>query len=94
MSQLQSIGSHKTTISTDDEFTRVVYHSTAVVKFNHQKVILNSGGWLTATTKARMNQTSNQFNLGFTVYQKDFEWFVVLPNGETVDFYDGIEFNR
>ena len=38
--------------------------------------MLNTGGWPTVTTKARMNQTANQYDLGFTVYQKDFNWFV------------------
>jgi hypothetical protein len=40
----------------------------------------------TATTKLRMNQASNQFNLGFSVYQKDYRWYVVIPQGETVEF--------
>jgi hypothetical protein len=79
MSQTTRIGSHKTSVFTDtDGFTKVIYHSTPVVKFNHAKIILNHGGYKTITTKLRMNQTSNQFNLGFRVYQKDFDWFVQL----------------
>jgi hypothetical protein len=37
-----------------------------------------------------MNQASRQFGLGFEVYQKAHEWFIVTPEGETVPFYDGI----
>tara|TARA_R100001530_G_C4220523_1_gene129808 strand:- start:43 stop:426 length:384 start_codon:yes stop_codon:yes gene_type:complete len=93
MSQLQTIGSHKTTVATDDGFTRVTYHQTAVVKFNHNEIILNSGGWETVTTKSRMNQTSNQFDLGFRVYQKDYEWFVECC-GKIYDFFDGMRIDR
>jgi len=41
-----------------------------------------------------MNQTSNQFDLDFGVYQKDYEWFVDTPKGETLDFFDGIIIDR
>lgn len=59
MSGQDKIGSHKTKVFTDDEgYTNVVYHETAVVKFNAEKIILNSGGWRTNTTKLRMNQAS------------------------------------
>ena len=94
MAQLLRVGSHKTTIHVDsDGFTNVVYHSTAVVRFNTAVIILDSGGWRTLTTKTRMNQASNQFNLGYYVFQKDFEWFVKYQD-ETHRFYDGIELNR
>lgn len=77
MSQLQRIGTRSTTVHTnEDGMTQVVYHSTAVVSFNDKVIILNTGGWDTLTTKTRMNQASNQFRLGYNVYQKDFEWFV------------------
>ena len=89
MSQLNTIGSHKTTVATDDGFTRVTYHQTSVVKFNYNEIILNSGGWETVTTKSRMNQTSNQFDLGFKVYQKDFEWFVRW-DGKDIPFEDNM----
>ena len=29
-----------------------------------------------ATTKKKMNQASNQFNLGYEVFQKDWYWFI------------------
>ena len=93
MAQTQTIGTHKTTVSTDNGVTSVVYHSTPVVKFNHLEIILDSGGWETNTTKNRMNQASNQFNLGYRVYQKDFEWFVEYY-GQTIEFQDGMVLDR
>ena len=64
-----------------------------LVKFNHEKIILNSNGWATATTKSRMNQTSNQFDLGYQVFQKDYAWYVDF-NGKSHDFFDGITLDR
>lgn len=95
MGQTQTVGSHKTTIGTDrDERTYVQYHATRVVAWDAETVTLNSGGYETVTTKLRMNQASNQFRLGFQVFQKDYYWFVDLPNGDTVEFFDGITFKR
>jgi hypothetical protein len=34
----------------------------------------------TVTTKRRMNQVSNQFDLGYTVYQKDHKWYCDYKN--------------
>lgn len=71
----------------------VQYHSTIVVKWNDEKIVLNSGGWRTNTTKARMNQASNEFRLGYQVYQKDYEWFVAY-NGEVLKFEDNMVIDR
>ena len=76
------IGTHKTTVTTDNGTTEIVYHSTKVVKFNNNTITLNTGGWKTNTTKNRMNQTSQQFDLGFNVYQKNWEWYLEY-NGNT-----------
>ncbi len=94
MAQTQTIGSHRTSVSTNMVGdTSVTYHGTAVVIFNSEEISLDSGGWRTSTTKNRMNQASNQFNLGFGVFQKNFEWFVDF-NGETLEFKDGMVLNR
>jgi hypothetical protein len=54
----------------DNLRTQVWYHSTCVVEFDKDVIKLCTGGWRTATTKTRMNQASNQFGLGYSVYQK------------------------
>jgi hypothetical protein len=93
MSKMNHIGTHKTSIFKDvDGFTCVQYWSTIVVKFNGSKVTLNSGGHRSLTTKTRINQTAQYYNLGFSVYQKDFEWFVSIGH-KTLEFKDGITFN-
>ena len=77
MALLTRVGTVATTISTNEQgHTQVVYHSTPVVTFSSKFIVLNHGGWMTSTTKNRMNQASHQFNLGYTVYQKAFNWFV------------------
>lgn len=74
--------------------TAVRFYQTNVVEFTPDFVRLDSGGWETVTTKRRMNEVSDLFDLGFGVFQKNFEWFVVLPSGKTVPFVDGITFPR
>ena len=70
-------------------FKYVQYHKTAVVRWNDDEIRLNTGGWYSATTKNRMNQTSNQFALGFRVYQLKHAWYVYY-RGTTIPF-DGRE---
>jgi len=78
----ESIGTHKTTVKTKvhEYFTETVvtYHYTDVVSFSKTNIELNTGGWDTVTTKLRMNQTSIQFDLGYHVFQKNFEWYVKI----------------
>lgn len=75
----------------------MTYHWTdvVVVSYDHgykeRRVKLDSGGWQTATTKNRMNQASNQFDLGFYVFQKNFEWYVKVGE-DTLEFEDNMTF--
>jgi hypothetical protein len=93
MAQQYHIGSHKTTIQTREGVTYVRFWHTDVVAFSDKEIILNSGGWQTPTTKTRMNQTANQFGLGFCVYQRRFAWYVKV--GEKVlPFEDNMKIPR
>jgi 5-hydroxyisourate hydrolase-like protein (transthyretin family) len=67
---------YATTIQNEDGWYKVVYHSTTIVKWNDEQIVLNTGGYFTATTKKKMNQASQQFDLGFSVYQENSHWFV------------------
>jgi len=87
MAQTQKVGKVFTSITKIDGNIVVKYHNTDVVAVNNGKITLKTGGWWTNTTKTRMNQASNQFGLGFHVYQKAGEWFVTY-NGETIPFTD------
>ena len=94
MARQDIVGTHKTVTFTDEDgYAKVVYHNTAVVAFNKKKVILDSGGWKTATTKTRMNQASRQFRLGYSIFQKNYEWWVEYK-GKVAEFQDGIVLYR
>tara|TARA_S200002703_G_scaffold130211_1_gene117451 strand:+ start:240 stop:512 length:273 start_codon:yes stop_codon:yes gene_type:complete len=79
------IGTHKTEVLTENGVTSVKYHDTKVVTFSEDAIMLDTGGWFTPTTKARMNQTSGAFGLGFRVYQKNYDWYADY-NGKTYEF--------
>lgn len=93
MACMTKVGKKATKVFTEDNETIVRYHRTDVVKFNKDYIILNSGGWLTITTKTRMNQASNQYKLGFYVFQKNHEWFVD-HKGNIFNFFDGMYLER
>lgn len=76
MAQQSRVSGRATAIFTDREgFTNVIYHNTAVVRFNADTVILNNGGWKTVTTKTRMNQAARQFKLPYGVSQVKGVWY-------------------
>ena len=90
MANQMQVGKHRTTIKTNADGEIIVqYWSTEVVKFTRDLIVLNTGGYETATTKTRMNQASNQFGLGYTVYQKAYRWFVNYK-GKRIQFNDKI----
>ena len=66
-------------------YTVIQLHDTDIVQFNDDAIILDTGGWDTATTKRRMNQASEVFNLGYHVYQKNKKWYVNYKD-ETIIF--------
>ena len=80
---MPTIGPHMTTIGRDEETNAISvrYHHTNVVQFNGSTVTLDHGGWLTHTTRRRMNQASEQFNLGFRIRQKNYDWFITTKSG-------------
>ena len=95
MSQQTQVGRTATTIHRNGQGqTQVIYHSTPVVSFNDKFVVLQNHGWFTATTKTRMNQASHQFGLGFDVFQKNWDWYVGLPDGTTTEYVEGMSFPR
>ncbi len=89
MGQQTQVRGVATNVRTDNGDTVIRYHETDVVRFNEHDITLNSGGWQTSTTKTRMNQASNQFGLGYQVYQKDYNWFVSFC-GEEIEYNDGL----
>lgn len=99
------IGKHKTKVYDEGGWTCVKYWDTIVVKFNEDQIILNSGGWETLTTKKRINQASNSYNLDFHLWQEKSQWFITLKGkdlfgqgiwdcGDRVLFKDEMILNR
>lgn len=86
MAQQHTIGKTNTTVKTIMGETTVTYYETAVVRFDDTTITLDMGGWNSATTKTRMNQTSHQFDLGYTVYQKRGDWFVDFKGRYSIPF--------
>lgn len=76
MSRQDRLGPTATYVRTEGEWTHVRYHNTDVVSFSPLQIILRTGGWETMTTRARMNQASRQFGLGYTVSQRKGVWYV------------------
>ena len=85
----QELGKVATTARVVDQVLSVVYHNTEVVRVDATSITLNSGGYKTATTKTRMNQAANQFDLGYQVNQERGVWFV-RHRGNVIPF-DGDE---
>jgi hypothetical protein len=65
-------------------------HDTDILTFvnGDSKIILNTGGWRTVTTKDRINKFLPE---GFYLYQEKSKWYLSQPDGETSLYYDGIE---
>jgi len=92
-------GVETTTFSDENGALVGIYRGTAVCrKLADGRVVLNSGGWKTATTKNRMNQFAATYcDNRYGVIQRDGEWFVMLwKNGgwdeeNKIPFYDSIK---
>ena len=64
-------------------------HNIATVDHGTNSVKLSSCGWETPTTKSRLNAILQEVKTGFSIFQKQFEWFL-NGQGRTVDFFDGM----
>ncbi len=86
MTQMREAKGIATHVMATNGMISVKYHSTEVVSVKRDgSIVLDTGGWKTATTKTRMNQASNQFGLGYHVYQENHAWYVRYQ-GQTLPF--------
>ena len=61
-------------------------HNTEVVIHYPDRVVLDSGGWLTVTTKSRMNEF-----IDLRIYQDNYDWFVDgIVSNTSIPFTDGM----
>ena len=91
------ITSNNTVVRIDDECIVVKLYNTDVVRYSplEQTVVLNAGEHRTKTTKERMNEVAQAFNLPFCVYQSGDEWFVNVQKSsqdkpEIIPFENGM----
>lgn len=71
--------------------TVLKYHNTEVVSYGRGVVVLNHGGWKTATTKRRMNQFAERAGLKYRVFQKDFRWYVRLNTIQALEWPSDVQ---
>ena len=96
ISNNQNWASGNTTVIFDSETnTSIVYlHGNKIAEIGEGWIKLMDGGWQSNTTKSRLNAILSAHGIGGErVFQKNFEWFVRLWNGEefvTTEFRSGM----
>jgi len=73
----------------EDGTIAVRLHATDILTFSpNGDITLDSGGWHTVTTKARISEF---MSTGWSLFQKDFAWYLRnYASGQIVDYRDGI----
>ena len=85
----------------DENFSEVRLHGNLIAWYDHTKQTLgiSSCGWETVTTKSRLNALLHECFYGYTIYQRNYQWYVTdnghhgMPVGDHV-FYDGLLFSK
>ena len=78
------------------EESKVFLHGNHIATYDHtsKELYLFDGGWQSNTTKSRLNALCQEFATGFTVFQKNWNWFVSDFQSKVVkDFTNGIAVN-
>ena len=67
-----------TTFDNTIENCFVYLHGNHIATYNYEdkELTLFDGGWQSNTTKSRLNALCYEFATGFTVFQKNWDWFV------------------
>ena len=99
----QNFSNSNTTVKTTSFFNNDVYceeskvflHGNHIATYNHvnKELSLFDGGWQSNTTKSRLNALCYEFATGFSVFQKNWNWFVSDFQNTVIDFTDGITVN-
>jgi hypothetical protein len=93
MASMTKIGKYSTTVRKTDTLLSVVLYNTEVVMADCEKIVLNNGGWKTTTTKTRMNQAANEFNLPYSVHQEKGGWYCTTWNMAKLEKARQVKFN-
>ena len=77
-----------------EEVSIVHLHGNKIAEIGEGFIKLFDGGWQSNTTKSRLNAILSEHGIaGEGVFQKNFEWFIRLWNGEefvTTEFRSGM----
>ena len=69
-----------TTVFTDDAglYSTVYLHGNKIASYSHvdRSLEILDGGWQSNTTKSRLNALLSEFKPAFTVFQKNWQWFI------------------
>ena len=85
-----------TTFDSTIENCFVYLHGNHIATYNYanKELSLFDGGWQSNTTKSRLNALCNELATGFSVFQKNWNWYVSDFQGKVVKYwYDGITVN-
>ena len=80
-------------INENNNKAKVFLHGNLIAEVCNEFVAIFDGGWQTVTTKSRLNALCNELATGFSVFQKNWNWFVSDFQNTVVDFTDGITVN-
>ena len=86
-----SKGNSCTTFSSDLKECFIYLHGNHIATYNYdlKELSLYDGGWQSNTTKSRLNALLFEFATGFSIFQKNWNWYVSDFLGNTKDFVNG-----
>ena len=72
------------------EESKVFLHGNHIATYNHvtKELSLYDGGWQSNTTKSRLNALCYELATGFSVFQKNWDWFISDFSGYAKEFVD------
>ena len=89
-------GSNTSVITENDSAygleSKVYLHGNHIATYNHslKELELHDGGWQSNTTKSRLNALCSELATGFSVFQKNWDWFISDRLGNKKDFISGM----
>jgi hypothetical protein len=76
------------------QVAEVFLYGNLIAKIGSCWIQLFDGNHQTKTTKSRLNAILEVHGIdGERVFQKDFDWFVTVPNGGAIPFFSGMRLN-
>ena len=81
-----------TTFDSTIENCFVYLHGNHIATYNYEdkELTLFDGGWQSNTTKSRLNALLFEFATGFSVFQKNWDWYVSDFQKTVIDFTNGM----